>query len=166
MKQDLTGILKTQADSKAMILRLKNEIKAMDAYTAELSKKLAAQGFEIVYAAATRSPKASEQVVASMEVDARATGSPVEVDIDKVNIDGGQNRSQANMLSDDTSNIIGGEGTTPVLSNVDVLASSAGDADEYTKMLIRQELDTRMVEVEEKIETMMNNNADLNKSVV
>lgn len=60
MKQDLTGILKTQADSKAMILKLKGEIKAMDSYTLELSKKLQAQGFEIVYAAATRSPKASE----------------------------------------------------------------------------------------------------------
>jgi len=35
------------------------------------------------------------------------------------------------------SGIEGPEGTTPVLSNADILASSAGDADEYTKMLIR-----------------------------
>ena len=37
-----------------------------------------------------------------------------------------------------------------------MLASSAGDTDEYTKMLIRQEIDTRMVDIEEKMETMIN----------
>ena len=47
-----------------------------------------------------------------------------------------------------------------------MLASSAGDTDEYTKMLIRQEIDTRMVDIEEKMETMINNNADISKSVI
>ena len=31
-------------------------------------------------------------------------------------------------------------------------SSSAGDGDEYTKMLIRQELDTRMGDIEAKVE--------------
>ena len=88
------------------------------------------------------------------------------MDIDNVNVEtqGGVNRSQANLISDKDQI----EGTTPVVSNIDVMASSAGDTDEYTKMLIRQELDTRMVDIEEKMETMVQNqnNIDMNKSVL
>lgn len=60
-------------------------------------------------------------------------------------------------------------GTTPVVSNLegkDLMASSAGDTDEYTKMLIRQELDVRMVDIEEKMETMAKNNLEMKNASV
>ena len=46
------------------------------------------------------------------------------------------------------------------------MASSAGDTDEYTKMLIRQELDVRMVDIEEKMETMAKNNLEMKNASV
>lgn len=52
------------------------------------------------------------------------------------------------------------------MSNPDIMASSAGDEDEYTKMLIRQELDARMVDIEEKVEKMVTNQGEISKSVM
>lgn len=39
----------------------------------------------------------------------------------------------------------------------EVLSSSKGDDDEYTKMLIRQEIDSRMTDIEARIEEIVAN---------